>query len=67
MNKSKKFKSTVAKMLSLVMIFSLSFSNLTFADETQEIILWNFENGEDDLSKWSMDNDLHDKFYIIIF
>lgn len=59
MNKSKKFKSTVAKMLSLVMIFSLSFSNLTFADETQEIILWNFENGEDDLSKWSMDNDLH--------
>ena len=58
MNKSKKFKSTLAKMLSLVMILSLSFSNLTFADETQQILLWNFDNGEDALSKWTIDNNL---------
>ena len=58
MNKSKKFKSTLAKMLSLVMMLSLSFSNLTFADETQQILLWNFDNGEDALSKWTIDNNL---------
>lgn len=58
MNKSKKFKSTLAKMLSLVMMLSLSFSNLTFADETQQILLLNFDNGEDALSKWTIDNNL---------
>ena len=58
MNKSKRFKSHLARMLSFVMIFSLSLSNLTFAAETQEILLWDFENGEENLSKWTIDNTL---------
>lgn len=58
MNNLKKFNTTLARILSFILLFSLSFSNLTFAAETQEIVLYDFQNDEEILKSWSVDNDL---------
>ena len=58
MNNLKKFNTILARILSFIILFSLSFSNLTFAAEAQEIVLYDFENDEENLKSWSIDSNL---------